>query len=168
MKSLHKLLAARLERHYGDLASVPPDLAELLYEIDATLRESTQRQQRLEQALEASSQELIRATEEMSSEKELLTVTLHSIGEGVITTDTEGHITLINRVAQELTGWPQEEALGTPAKIYYKDESVSPAGSHKPNTAIPQAWYNRQAGTKTLTTETGVGRHGETLRSDGT
>ncbi len=53
-----------------------------------------------------------------------------------------------------------EKALGTPAKIYYKDESVSPAGSHKPNTAIPQAWYNKQAGTKTLTTETGAGQWG--------
>ena len=47
-----------------------------------------------------------------------------------------------------------EKALGTPAKIYYKYEGVSPAGSHKPNTAIPQAWYNSQAGIKKLTTET--------------
>ena len=38
-----------------------------------------------------------------------------------------------------------ERALGTPARIYYKNESVSPAGSHKPNTAVAQAWYNRQA-----------------------
>jgi tryptophan synthase beta chain len=56
-----------------------------------------------------------------------------------------------------------ERALGTPAKIYYKDESVSPAGSHKPNTAIPQAWYNKQAGTKTITTETGAGQWGSAL-----
>lgn len=56
-----------------------------------------------------------------------------------------------------------EKLLGTPAKIYYKDESVSPAGSHKPNTAIPQAWYNKQAGTKTLTTETGAGQWGSAL-----
>jgi tryptophan synthase beta chain len=39
-----------------------------------------------------------------------------------------------------------EQALGTPARIYYKNEAVSPAGSHKPNTAIPQAWYNKQQG----------------------
>src|SRR5512136_1004347 len=48
-----------------------------------------------------------------------------------------------------------EKALGTPAHIYYKNESVSPAGSHKPNTAIAQAFYNKAAGTKALTTETG-------------
>ena len=44
-----------------------------------------------------------------------------------------------------------EEALGTPAKIYYKNESVSPAGSHKPNTAVAQAWYNKQFGIKRIT-----------------
>jgi len=56
-----------------------------------------------------------------------------------------------------------EEALGTPAKIYYKNESVSPAGSHKPNTAVPQAWYNKQFGIKRLTTETGAGQWGSAL-----
>lgn len=56
-----------------------------------------------------------------------------------------------------------EKALNTPAKIFYKDESVSPAGSHKPNSAVPQAWYNKQAGTKTLTTETGAGQWGSAL-----
>jgi len=56
-----------------------------------------------------------------------------------------------------------EKHLKTPAKIYYKDESVSPGGSHKPNTAIPQAWYNKQAGTKTITTETGAGQWGSAL-----
>lgn len=56
-----------------------------------------------------------------------------------------------------------EKHLKTPAKIYYKDESVSPGGSHKPNTAIAQAWYNKQAGTKTLTTETGAGQWGSAL-----
>lgn len=56
-----------------------------------------------------------------------------------------------------------EKALGTPAKIYYKNESVSPAGSHKPNTAIPQAWYNKQFGIKKLTTETGAGQWGSAL-----
>jgi len=53
-----------------------------------------------------------------------------------------------------------EAALKTPARIYYKNESVSPAGSHKPNTAVAQAWYNRQAGIKRLTTETGAGQWG--------
>src|SRR5512134_2220436 len=56
-----------------------------------------------------------------------------------------------------------EKALGTPAHIYYKNESVSPAGSHKPNTAIPQAYYNKIAGTKALTTETGAGQWGSAM-----
>ncbi|KAA3613143.1 MAG: TrpB-like pyridoxal phosphate-dependent enzyme [Calditrichaeota bacterium] len=56
-----------------------------------------------------------------------------------------------------------EKALGTPARIYYKNESVSPAGSHKPNTAIPQAWYNKQFGIEKLTTETGAGQWGSAL-----
>ena len=47
-----------------------------------------------------------------------------------------------------------EQKLGTPAKIYFKYEGVSPAGSHKPNTAVAQAWYNQQAGVKRLSTET--------------
>ncbi|NQU41122.1 MAG: TrpB-like pyridoxal phosphate-dependent enzyme [Lentisphaerae bacterium] len=56
-----------------------------------------------------------------------------------------------------------EEALGTPAKIYYKNEGVSPPGSHKPNTAVPQAYYNREFGIKRLTTETGAGQWGSAL-----
>lgn len=56
-----------------------------------------------------------------------------------------------------------EAALGTPAKIYYKYEGVSPAGSHKPNTAIAQAYYNKQAGIKRLSTETGAGQWGSSL-----
>lgn len=56
-----------------------------------------------------------------------------------------------------------EEALGTPAKIYYKNEGVSPAGSHKPNTAVAQAWYNKEFGIKKLTTETGAGQWGSAL-----
>jgi len=56
-----------------------------------------------------------------------------------------------------------EKALGTPARIYYKNESVSPPGSHKPNTAVAQAWYNKQAGTKKITTETGAGQWGSAL-----
>ncbi|MGD1011214.1 MAG: TrpB-like pyridoxal phosphate-dependent enzyme [Acidimicrobiales bacterium] len=56
-----------------------------------------------------------------------------------------------------------EKALGTPARIYFKDESVSPAGSHKPNTAVPQAFYNKQAGVARLATETGAGQWGSAL-----
>ena len=56
-----------------------------------------------------------------------------------------------------------EQALGTPARIYYKHEGVSPAGSHKPNTAVAQAWYNREAGIRRLTTETGAGQWGSAL-----
>ena len=56
-----------------------------------------------------------------------------------------------------------EEALGTPARIYYKHEGVSPTGSHKPNTAIPQAWYNQVHGVKRLATETGAGQWGSAL-----
>jgi len=56
-----------------------------------------------------------------------------------------------------------EQALGTPARIYYKDESVSPAGSHKPNTAVPQAFFNKAEGITRLTTETGAGQWGSAL-----
>lgn len=56
-----------------------------------------------------------------------------------------------------------EKALDTPAKIYYKYEGVSPAGSHKPNTAVPQAYYNKQEGVKRITTETGAGQWGSAL-----
>jgi len=53
-----------------------------------------------------------------------------------------------------------EAALGTPARIYFKDESVSPAGPQKPNIAVPQAFYNKKEGIKRLTTETGAGQCG--------
>jgi len=56
-----------------------------------------------------------------------------------------------------------EQALGTPARIYYKYEGVSPAGSHKPNTSVPQAYYNAKSGVKKLTTETGAGQWGTAL-----
>jgi tryptophan synthase beta chain len=56
-----------------------------------------------------------------------------------------------------------EKFLGTPARIYYKNESVSPPGSHKPNTAVAQAYYNKQEGVKRLTTETGAGQWGSSL-----
>jgi tryptophan synthase beta chain len=56
-----------------------------------------------------------------------------------------------------------EKALGTPARIYYKNESVSPAGSHKPNTAVAQAYYNKREGVKRIATETGAGQWGSAL-----
>src|ERR1700722_278059 len=56
-----------------------------------------------------------------------------------------------------------ERALGTPARIYYKYEGVSPVGSHKPNTAVPQVFYNAQEGVRRLTTETGAGQWGSAL-----
>ena len=56
-----------------------------------------------------------------------------------------------------------EKALGTPARIYYKDESVSPPGSHRPNTAVAQAYYNKAEGVKRLCTETGAGQWGSAL-----
>ncbi len=56
-----------------------------------------------------------------------------------------------------------ERVLQTPARIYYKYEGISPAGSHKPNTAVAQAFYNKEAGTKRITTETGAGQWGSAL-----
>ena len=56
-----------------------------------------------------------------------------------------------------------EKALDTPAKIYFKNEGVSPVGSHKPNSAVPQAYYNAKQGVRRLTTETGAGQWGSAL-----
>jgi len=61
-----------------------------------------------------------------------------------------------------------EAALKTPAKIYYKYEGVSPAGSHKPNTSVPQAYYNKKAGIKRISTETGAGQWGSSMALAGT
>lgn len=60
-----------------------------------------------------------------------------------------------------------EKALDTPARIYYKYEGASPAGSHKPNTAVAQAWYNKQEGVKKIVTETGAGQWGSSLAMAG-
>ncbi len=60
-----------------------------------------------------------------------------------------------------------EKALNTPAHIYFKNEGVSPTGSHKPNTAVPQAYYNKVEGIKSLTTETGAGQWGSALSMAG-
>src|SRR5260221_4919370 len=59
-----------------------------------------------------------------------------------------------------------EQALDTPARIYYKYEGVSPAGRHKPNTAVAQAFYNKEAAGKRLTTQTGAGPYGSHLALD--
>src|ERR1700690_618441 len=61
-----------------------------------------------------------------------------------------------------------EAFLKTPARIYYKYEGVSPAGSHKPNTAIPQAYYNKKAGIKRIATEPGAGQRGSSRAVAGT
>lgn len=85
---------------------------------------------------------------------------------------TQRHIRIPEEVLDILRLWRPtplfrayrlEKALGTPARIYYKYEGASPAGSHKPNTAIAQAYYNKQAGIKRLTTETGAGQWGSAL-----
>jgi len=84
----------------------------------------------------------------------------------------ERWIDIPEEIVEILTAWRPsplvraydlEKALGTPAKIFYKNESVSPPGSHKPNTAVAQAWYNKQFGIKRLTTETGAGQWGSAL-----
>src|SRR5207244_12711335 len=58
---------------------------------------------------------------------------------------------------------PLAQVLQTPARIYYKYEGVSPAGSHKPNTAVAQAFYNKEAGVSRIATETGAGQWGSAL-----
>lgn len=85
---------------------------------------------------------------------------------------TERWIDIPDEVLQKLAIWRPsplyratefEKALDCPVKIYYKNEGVSPAGSHKPNTAVPQAYYNKVFGIKRLTTETGAGQWGSAL-----
>ncbi len=70
---------------------------------------------------------------------------------------------LIWRPTPLVRAYALEKELGTPAKIYYKNESVSPAGSHKPNTALAQVYYNKEAGIERMTTETGAGQWGSAL-----
>lgn len=85
---------------------------------------------------------------------------------------TERWVKIPDEVLEKLLMWRPsplcrayqlEQFLGTPARIYYKNEGVSPPGSHKPNTAIAQAYYNKVFGTKRLTTETGAGQWGSAL-----
>ncbi|MCX6651546.1 MAG: TrpB-like pyridoxal phosphate-dependent enzyme [Methanomassiliicoccales archaeon] len=70
---------------------------------------------------------------------------------------------MLNRPSPLVRAVRLEKALKTPAKIYYKREDLSPCGSHKPNTAVPQAYYNKVAGTEHITTETGAGQWGMAL-----
>jgi len=72
-------------------------------------------------------------------------------------------VLLIWRPSPLIRATALEKALGTPAKIYYKNEGVSPPGSHKPNTAVPQVYYNKVFGIKRITTETGAGQWGSAL-----
>jgi len=85
---------------------------------------------------------------------------------------TERWVEIPDEVREKLAMWRPtplirakylEQKLGTPARIYYKNESVSPTGSHKPNTAVAQAYYNKVAGIKRLATETGAGQWGSSL-----
>ncbi|WP_306601397.1 TrpB-like pyridoxal phosphate-dependent enzyme [Geothrix sp. 21YS21S-2] len=85
---------------------------------------------------------------------------------------TERHIAIPDEVREILALWRPtplfravrlEKLLDTPAHIYYKYEGVSPAGSHKPNTAVPQVWYNKQEGVKHIATETGAGQWGSSV-----
>src|SRR5207302_3870759 len=89
---------------------------------------------------------------------------------------TEPYIEIPGPVRQIYTQWRPsplfrarrlEKALDTPARIYYKYEGVSPVGSHKSNTAVPQAYYNKQEGVKKLSTETGAGQWGSALAMAG-
>lgn len=77
--------------------------------------------------------------------------------------DEVRHIYTMWRPTPLYRAYGLEKALDTPAKIYYKYEGVSPTGSHKPNTAVPQAYYNMKEGVKRITTETGAGQWGSAL-----
>jgi tryptophan synthase beta chain len=77
--------------------------------------------------------------------------------------DEVRHIYFLWRPTPLYRAYGLEKALDTPAKIYYKYEGVSPSGSHKPNTAVPQAYYSKQEGVKKITTETGAGQWGSAL-----
>lgn len=77
--------------------------------------------------------------------------------------DEVRHIYSLWRPTPLYRAYGLEKALDTPAKIYYKYEGISPSGSHKPNTAVPQAYYNKKEGIKRITTETGAGQWGSAL-----
>ncbi len=90
-------------------------------------------------------------------EQEVSTERWIDIPEGVL------DVLKIWRPSPLIRAYALEKALDTPAKIYYKYEGVSPPGSHKPNTAVAQAYYNKEFGIKKLTTETGAGQWGSAL-----
>ena len=75
----------------------------------------------------------------------------------------DGHLSPVARHSAVSRAAPGESCSTRPAHIYYKYEGTSPAGSHKPNTAVPQAYYNKRAGIKRLATETGAGQWGSAL-----
>ncbi len=77
--------------------------------------------------------------------------------------EVQDRLVMINRPSPLVRAIRLEKALKTPAKIYYKREDLSPVGSHKPNTAIAQAYYNMKAGIENLATETGAGQWGSSL-----
>jgi tryptophan synthase beta chain len=77
--------------------------------------------------------------------------------------EVQDRLIMINRPSPLVRAIRLEKALKTPAKIFYKREDLSPVGSHKPNTAIAQAYYNMKAGIENLTTETGAGQWGSAL-----
>jgi len=90
-------------------------------------------------------------------EQEVSTERWINIPEGVL------EVLSIWRPSPLVRAYNLEKALGTPAKIYYKNENVSPPGSHKPNTAVAQVYYNKEFGIKRMTTETGAGQWGSAL-----
>lgn len=112
--ALHSLLKRQLRRRFGQVAPTPPELAGFIADVDAAYREADEDRSMLERSLDLSSQELFEANARQMAEKERLAISLYSIGEGVITADMEGRISLINRVASEITGWGRDDATGRP------------------------------------------------------
>lgn len=108
----HSLLERQLRRRFGSVVGTPAEVADFLADVDAAYHEADEDRQMLERSLDLSSKELLEANALQLAEKERLASSLYSIGEGVITADFTGSITLINRVACELTGWAHDEAVG--------------------------------------------------------
>lgn len=111
---LHSLLRRQLKRFFGDQDTVPEGLGPFIGAVHDAYLQADEDRLMLERSLELSSQELLAANAAIRAEKERLDVTLHSIGEGVMTTDIGGRVRLLNRVAQELTGWSEPKAIGRP------------------------------------------------------
>ena len=111
---MHSLLRRQLKRHFGDGQGVPESLESFVRAIDEAYHQADEDRLMLERSLELSSKELLSANAALRTEKEQLDVTLHAIREGVITTDATGKVRLLNRVAQELSGWTEADAIGRP------------------------------------------------------